>query len=415
MANFDEMLKALHSGADLVDEEQAIVIDRTRQFILPENFNAVIAYEGDVNSQIITFHCPKIWERHDLSSCIYKTLYWKNKNSGLEGTSPLTPGSAPTDTTQQSLLWAVPPEAFSKSGVLEISISLYDLYNGKIAFAWNTPTFSGLSVGASMQEVGYKNPNDIKARLSPARNEILLVDLERRNIIAPQGYNFTVANYGEVGVSTIHFQVNRYYKDLDINDGELTILASLNEKIYPSKIIEEYKFLIYTDESEGDGILQFDWEIPEYITANEDQYTGNFSITLIFTWPKNDKILIISEFSNLIIGGKPVPSLFPVDFERAFHIKGDGYTSAADKVEIGGIVSIRDNLTDSQENPVNLKRNELAADYDADGNYLGLKIGIVDDQRITDAPYAISPKIFEDMLTQFFNDNEIVISAEDIE
>ncbi len=205
--NFDEELSKLHDGeVDISDEDGAILIDRARRFSLPEGFNPVIAYEGDVNSQIITFHCPSSWEKHNLTGCKHKKLNWINRSSGAEGVSTLNVSlKQPTDSTLPALEWEVPPEVFNKSGTIEFSISLYDIVDGKLAFAWNTPTFSGLSVGASMREVGYKNSDDIKARLTPARNEILTIDLERRNIVAPQGYNYIIANYGEVGTSTVHF------------------------------------------------------------------------------------------------------------------------------------------------------------------------------------------------------------------
>jgi phosphatidylserine synthase len=48
----------------------------------------------------------------------------------------------------------VPPEAFTKSGELQISIVLFDQVDGKIAFSWNTAPFFGLSVGATLDSVG---------------------------------------------------------------------------------------------------------------------------------------------------------------------------------------------------------------------------------------------------------------------
>jgi hypothetical protein len=91
MTNFDELLQNLHDGAgtELVDDSAAIVINERRQFEIPADYNTIIAFEGDVNSQIITFEIPQKHENHELSKCKYKQLRWKNLTSGLEGKSTL--------------------------------------------------------------------------------------------------------------------------------------------------------------------------------------------------------------------------------------------------------------------------------------------------------------------------------------
>jgi hypothetical protein len=54
MANFDNLLKELHSNASSTsvseDMDKHIIINSNRTFTLPEYFNTTIAYEGDVNS-----------------------------------------------------------------------------------------------------------------------------------------------------------------------------------------------------------------------------------------------------------------------------------------------------------------------------------------------------------------------------
>ena len=58
MANFDTILAGLHDESVLSDnyaENGYITIDESRNFKLPENYNTVLAYSGDVNSQIVTF------------------------------------------------------------------------------------------------------------------------------------------------------------------------------------------------------------------------------------------------------------------------------------------------------------------------------------------------------------------------
>ena len=92
--NFDALLTNLHkgSGAKLEDQDlpQMILINEKREFIIPQDYNTIIAYEGDVNSQIITFDGPLYHEGHDLSKCDYKKIRWRNAVSGVEGNNTLT-------------------------------------------------------------------------------------------------------------------------------------------------------------------------------------------------------------------------------------------------------------------------------------------------------------------------------------
>ena len=92
MINFEETLnklKNLHNDDSLTDEEGIIRVTKNRAFELPNNYNTTIAFEGDVNSQIIQFSCPKHVEGHDLSKCTYKKLLWINMGSNIEGESNL--------------------------------------------------------------------------------------------------------------------------------------------------------------------------------------------------------------------------------------------------------------------------------------------------------------------------------------
>ena len=90
--SFDELLGTLHSQlSDTVDNNYStniLVVNEKRQFN-PAGMDTFIAYEGDINSQIITIKCPKKHENHDLSGCEFKELKWKNLSSGVEGVSKL--------------------------------------------------------------------------------------------------------------------------------------------------------------------------------------------------------------------------------------------------------------------------------------------------------------------------------------
>jgi hypothetical protein len=146
MANFDEILRNLHDSATLTDTDGIITITPSRQFQVPADYNVTIGYAGDVNSQIITFKLPQHHEGHSLFNCKNKKIKWKNLTSGTEGFSTLVNSIAADD--GWTCQWEVPPEAMTQAGNLEVAIVLYDLAaNGRIAFAWNTPSYKGFIIG----------------------------------------------------------------------------------------------------------------------------------------------------------------------------------------------------------------------------------------------------------------------------
>lgn len=92
--NFDNLIKSLHNGTGeaLKDAETRVIsINEKRQFIVPEGYNLDLAYEGDVNSQIVSFRLPKKYEGHNLVDCGTKIINWKNLVSGNEDWSELIP------------------------------------------------------------------------------------------------------------------------------------------------------------------------------------------------------------------------------------------------------------------------------------------------------------------------------------
>jgi hypothetical protein len=161
-------------------------------------------------------------EGHDLSKCRFQKLKWKNKKNLIEGTSKLSKiFNQDNDTFDAS--WEVPPEAFSAAGQLEISLSFYDISDRVIAFSWNTPVLSSLTVGSAFSDVGEINEEDFYL---PAENEILLIDEESRQIVAPSNYNNVFCNYGDEGISTIYFRIKKKIHGIDLTAED--VLVNLN-------------------------------------------------------------------------------------------------------------------------------------------------------------------------------------------
>ena len=292
MASFDELLSGIHDSVMDTPTAQSniIAVDNKRQFT-PVDFDTVIAYEGDINSQIITFQLPKTHEGHELSGCTDKILKWKNLASGVEGTFKLKPITVDGDNEHLYLQWEIAPEAFSEAGNIEISISFFDYADEghtKLAFSWNTPPYSGLSVGKSNADVGYH---------FPAKNEILVIDKETKQIVAPVGYNNVICNFGDVGIANVYFLVNRYLgknEDLDVTKSEITIYISING--YRRQVIlDSGSYRLYSPEISDrnkEGLVFIDWEVPAELTTNEQFGPGNLQIALEFVIKEGEKATI---------------------------------------------------------------------------------------------------------------------------
>lgn len=296
MASFDELLESLHGNTSLTDSEGGYIeINSKRQFAPSEGFDTVVAYEGDINSQIITFHLPASMDGHSLSDCDEKKIKCKNIISGVEGTFDLT------NVSGNEYKWAIPPAMCTQAGTLEISIHFYDWEDKDnkqiIAYSWNTATYSGLTIGQSNRNIGAD---------FPARDEILVVDRETRNITAPQGYKNTICNYGEVGVSSVYFQINRYL-DKKMTFDVLDANAAIKIYVYIGgiyfsvdlKTIEKRAYTPEINETKKDSLVLIKWNVEEGITAGT---FGAGKLRIAIECKFNGKTWISNEYGNLEVG-----------------------------------------------------------------------------------------------------------------
>ena len=406
MTDFDKLLSQIHdSGSALEDSEgndgYVIKINNKREFEIPDSFNKIIAYAGDVNSQIITFQIPKTHEGHDLEKCAYKCLRWKNLTSGIEDLSTLKPFKEENDS--QFLQWIVPPAAFTQSGKLEISITLCDLVGNRVAFSWNTPTFSGFEVGSTQAEVGgyaagsIPSPNGIPY---PAKDEILFIDEENRSIVAPKGYNGVVANYGDKHTSYVYFQTTRYLRGIDLLEKDVTISIAtlLQDKKGVYEINTEDILTSFADGSHGEGLVDFVWKIPTDITNNAYGYVGPFSIAITFV--KGDFKWTTSKFSKLSIGdtlNNEENEIFQKD--TSFVIDGSEESDNLSPLKVSGKILFNKktenewNQIDSEDSPyIPLKGEKVVYDIDTNYGYTRVKFGD-GETRLKDLPFQGDPTL----------------------
>ena len=282
--DFSKLISSLHDStgtlADNFNDDTILVVDNKRQITAGKDFDTVIAYEGDINSQIITIKISRTYDTHDLSQCDYKELRWKNLGSGIEGVSKLLIDNTATTTDDLYLSWEVPSDACTQAGTLEISLTFYDKSGEYIAFAWNTAKYIGLSIGKTIESVNFA---------FPPKDEILIIDKDTKNIIAPAGYNNTICTYGDIGVSEVYFLVNRYLgKNNDINvlnsttsiyvviNGRRGVCTSENESLVVKQLYTEE-----IDDRNNEGLVLIRWKVPNGITAGNNG-PGTFSIMLGF-------------------------------------------------------------------------------------------------------------------------------------
>jgi hypothetical protein len=183
---------------------------------------------------------------------------------------------------------------------LEISLTFYDKSGEYIAFAWNTAKYIGLSIGKTIESVNFA---------FPPKDEILIIDKDTKNIIAPAGYNNTICTYGDEGVTEVYFLVNRYLgkrNDLDIfaPDAIITVYVVINGQQggCSSKDSTLVTTQLYTEEISDrnkEGLILVRWLVPNGITAGS-LGPGSFSIMLCFE--QNGKKWYTNTYSNLTIG-----------------------------------------------------------------------------------------------------------------
>lgn len=402
--SFDQLLASLHSpdGASVTDTDtNHIEITSSRRFVIPDGFEKTIAYEGDVNSQVVTFIAPRYSDGHDLSKCANKRLRWSNLASGNEGSSVLTCPEVATDVKELKLFWAAPAEAFTKAGKLIFSISFFDFSTtnpSQIAYSWNTAECSELTVGASLETVGPRGKEDEDGYI-PAKDEILVINTDKRTISAPAGYRHTICNYGDVNTSVVYFQIKRYIRGIDVLgvNTQINIYSKLGTATFVNRSKEENTDAptrsLYAAElngRDGEGVVNIVWKPTNNITNNQLRYIGKFRIQIEIV--SGDKVWRTSAYDDLTIGEGITAFAagdLPVTDEdgnaiTGYLINGNGDFTNMSVTSVAGLVALRQFTL---YHPINLNRNELAVAYDEDGKYLGVKIGTYTGQSSTEAPY----------------------------
>jgi hypothetical protein len=124
--NFDDILIDITLGngghnnksdlavMDNAEENNVLRVDvRTREIIIPEDFDPMVAVTSDHNSNEIIISIPTLVDGHDVSQSQRKTVKWLNEGSRERGLSELIFEKKEEDL---ELRWVIPPEATTAAG-----------------------------------------------------------------------------------------------------------------------------------------------------------------------------------------------------------------------------------------------------------------------------------------------------------
>lgn len=428
MSNFDELLNSLHGdlGASNITDDQSnipIEIDPIqRSFLIKDTHNLVLGFEGDVNSQKVTFQLPKFHEGHDLTRCGQKTLRWKNLATGVEDWSELAVVGESDD--KWLATWIVPPAVYTAASVIQIAISIYDLNGTHVAFAWNTATFSGFIVEKTLSEVG-RGPL-IPSVIAPAKNEILQISEETHSIVAPQGYNFIISSYGNKNTVNVYFQTTPTVGGIDLLDENtrISIVVSVNGEYDKFTILSSDISASFPATGEGQGLVNFTWRVPEVVTKNHLYYTGVFSIVVVFEALNDNKeveeVWSTTTFNKLSLAQSLLlqynsDDVLPTEFNNV--IDANTYSKELDDRKISGIVLFKHGSDEYWDSSDYVPAEGEKVYYDAiiaDGKTIGTKVKIGNGIDIVkDLPFQIDPTVSDWAREETRPDGVYVVEADE--
>jgi hypothetical protein len=123
--------------------------------------------------------------------------------------------------------------------------------------------------------------------------------------VAPQGYNNTICNYGDIGVANVYFLINRYIgktNNLDVLNATVRIHVVNNGYTISYTLNSEDSIKLYSPEilnRQSEGLVFINWEVPEEITAGIHG-AQNLKISLEFEF--EGKRWFSNTYTNLRIG-----------------------------------------------------------------------------------------------------------------
>lgn len=133
------------------DLDARFTIDPVTRQIKNESKKKLLLIQGDHNSEIFGFRCPRYVESHDMSLCNEVEVHYFNYdtqtnkvNSGIYDVDDLQVGE---DENTVEFSWSISGNGTQLHGRLEFLIRFKCKENGIVTYAWNTAFFTETNIG----------------------------------------------------------------------------------------------------------------------------------------------------------------------------------------------------------------------------------------------------------------------------
>ena len=133
------------------DSDARFVIDPVTRMIKNESKKKISLIQGDHNSEIFSFTCPRFIESHDMAQCTKVEVHFFNYdaqtnkfNSGIYEADDLQIGE---DENTVVFSWTISGNGTQLQGRLEFLIRFKCEEEGTVTYAWNTAFFTETNIG----------------------------------------------------------------------------------------------------------------------------------------------------------------------------------------------------------------------------------------------------------------------------
>ena len=248
MATAEELLATLSSStSNLIDEEPSFaVIKADRTIDIPEKYR-IIGTNGDHNSEVITFKCPRFIDGHDIYTCDKHWVSWENPGGGF-GRYDVANIEA-RDDGHVYFEWIVESRVGAYPGTINFAVHFLDITtNGVINYRWSTAKNKQLQV---VETVFNEEEDD---------DFVYDIDLDEEALMTATDVAIDIALSGEESYNAYDSVFSEYVEDLVLNVNESVSDAAAKAPIvidaYPTVLDASQKAQTVVDAAENISVVE---------------------------------------------------------------------------------------------------------------------------------------------------------------
>lgn len=133
------------------DSDARFIIDPATKTIRKESKNKIVLVQGDHNSEVFSFKCPRFIESHDMSQCNTVEVHFYNYDSQLKqvnsGKYTVEDLKVGEDENTVEFSWLISGNGTQLQGHIEFLIRFKCIEEDVVTYAWNTLFFTDTSIG----------------------------------------------------------------------------------------------------------------------------------------------------------------------------------------------------------------------------------------------------------------------------